>query len=423
VLSTRGAVLALGATFAAIAGLAYGVEEFVLLAIAVGSLLALGQVWVWRRLGVSRRALRVAVSVPRAEVTAGQSAVVELTVTNVSRRRRPPVVVEDPGGKWSVSYPGLGESSVAGASRARPTRGNSSRGDSSGADAPAQGWLDGARSRPTRRQRARDRRALSRARRLPGLRPGSDATVSVRVPTATRGLLTLSDVGVWCEDPFRLFARRVTLAPPAHVIVYPKPAEVTEAGRATGAHPGSRTRSSALGPTNGLSGDELSGLRPYAPGDRLTRLHWPSLARTGELVVREFLEPQAGSLSLLVDLRPSAHTAHSVEDTISRAAGLGARALRQGLTVELCTSTGDRVVIPPNATGQQTMLRALALLGPASAPPAVVRRWGDRPTGGAVWATGGGPGADVVLVTTATGAAQRTLPESLRRQAETVLVP
>jgi len=428
VLSTRGAVLALGATFAAIAGLAYGVEEFVLLAIAVGSLLALGQVWVWRRLGVSRRALRVAVSVPRAEVTAGQSALVELTVTNVSRRRRPPVVVEDPGGKWSVSYPGLGESSVAGASRAHPTRahpsrGDPSRGDPSGRDAPSQGWLDGAGARPTRRQRARDRRALSRARRLPGLRPGSDATVTVRVPTATRGLLTLANVGVWCEDPFRLVARRVTLAPPAHVIVYPTPAEVTEDGRASGAHPGSRARSSASGPTNGLSGDELSGLRPYAPGDRLTRLHWPSLARTGELVVREFLEPQAGSLSLLVDLRPSAHSAQSVEDTISRAAGLGAGALRRGLTVELCTSTGDRVVIPPNATGHQTMLRALALLGPASAPPAVVRRWGDRPTGGAVWATGGGPGADVVLVTTATGAAQRTLPESLRRQAETVLVP
>ncbi len=80
-------------------------------------------------------------------------------------------------------------------------------------------------------------------------------------------------------------------------------------------------------------------------------------------------------------------------------------------------------MIPPNATGHQTMLRALALLGPASAPPAVVRRWGDRPTGGAVWATGGGPGADVVLVTTATGAGLRTLPESLRRRAETVLVP
>ncbi len=140
-------------------------------------------------------------------------------------------------------------------------------------------------------------------------------------------------------------------------------------------------------------------------------------------MVREFLEPQAGSLSLLVDLRPSAHSADSIEKTIAHAAGLGTQALQRGVTVELCTSTGDRMVIAPNAAGGQNLLRALALLGPASAPPAVVRRWGDRPTGGAVWATGSVRGADVVLVTTATGAAQRTLPESIRRQAETVLVP
>ena len=106
-LSTRGAILAVGAAGAALAGLAYGVEEFVLMAIAVAVLLALAKLWV-------------------AEVTAGHSAVVVLTVTNLSRRRRPPVVVEDPDGKWSVSYPGLGESSIAGASRAHPGRGTSS---------------------------------------------------------------------------------------------------------------------------------------------------------------------------------------------------------------------------------------------------------------------------------------------------------
>jgi len=423
VLSTRGVVLAVGAVCAALAGLAYGVEEFVLLALAVGVLLALAKVGVGRRQRVSGWALRVAVSVPVAEVTAGQSAVVHLTVTNVSRRRGPPVVVEVPDGNWSVSYPGLGVSTVAGGARAHPPRGYGSPKDPPGRDAPGPGWLDAAESRPGRRQRARDRRALSRAWRLPGLGPDADATVSVRVPTSTRGLLTLADVAVWCEDPFRLVSRRVTLAPPAHVIVYPMPEEVTDDGRATGAHPGNRSPSPWRGPAHARSGDELSGLRPYAPGDRLTRLHWPSLARTGELVVREFLEPQAGSLSLLVDLRPSAHSAQSVEETIARVAGLGARALGQGLTVELCTSMGDRVVIPPNAAGRQTLLRSLALVGPASAPPAVVRRWGDRPTGGAVWATGGAPGADVVLVTTAAGAAQRTLPEALERQAETVLVP
>jgi uncharacterized protein (DUF58 family) len=231
----------------------------------------------------------------------------------------------------------------------------------------------------------------------------------------------LSDIGLWCEDPFRLVARRIAVAPPAHVIVYPTPAEVSPEGRAPGAHPRGRQRSSTGGAPHALSGDELSGLRPYAPGDRLTRLHWPSLARSGELVVREFVEPEAGSLTLLVDLRPSAHSADSIEPTISRAAGLGVRALQDGLSVELCTSAGDRVVIAPGTSGRQTLLRALALLGPASAAPAVARRWGDRPTGGAVWATGS-PDADVVLVTTATGASHQSLPESLRRQADTVLV-
>jgi uncharacterized protein (DUF58 family) len=263
---------------------------------------------------------------------------------------------------------------------------------------------------------------VSVARRLPDLRPGADVTLSISVPTSQRGLLTLSGIGLWCEDPFRLVARRVTVAPPAHVIVFPTPADVA-AGRATGAHPGGRERSSATGAANALSGDELNGLRPYAPGDRLTRLHWPSMARSGDLVVRDFVEPEAGSLSLLVDLRPSAHDAQSFEPTIARAAGYGVHALRRGITVELCTSTGDRVVIAPGAAGHQAMLRALALLGPASPPVAVARRWGNRPTGGAVWATASVQGADVVLVTTPTGAAQRTLPETLRGHAETVLVP
>ena len=259
------------------------------------------------------------------------------------------------------------------------------------------------------------------AKRLPDIRPGSDVTLSISVPTTRRGLLTLSDIGLWCEDPFRLVSRRITVAPPAHVIVYPTPAEVSRHDRPPGAHPRGRERSSSAGAPNTFSGDELSGLRPYAPGDRLTRLHWPSLARSGDLVVREFVEPEAGSLSLLVDLRPSAHDADSIEPTIARAAGLGIEALRGGLTVELCTSTGDRMVIAPGTAGRQTLLRALALLGPASAPPAVTRRFGDRPTGGAVWATAS-LDADVVLITTATGAAQPALPEALRLQADTVLV-
>jgi uncharacterized protein (DUF58 family) len=424
VLSTRGAVLGVGAVIAAVAGLAYGVEEFVFLALSVAVLFVLGAASVWYRLHVGRRGLRLVVRVPIAEVTARHRAEVELTVTNEGRRRRPPVLVEDPGDRWSLTHPGLGERTVPGA-RGVPTQGGAPPQGfpAFGQRARSDGWLGSPRTRPDRHQRARDRRSVSGARSLPGLRPGAHATLSIAVPTRTRGLVTLSGVGVWCQDPFGLMARRITVAPPAHVIVYPAPAEMSRDERVPGAHPLGRGPSPTAGTTHALSGDELSGLRPYEPGDRLTRLHWPSLARSGELVVREFVEPRAGSLSLLVDLRPSAHVGDSIEKTIARAAGYGIAALEKGLTVELCTSTGDRMVIPPGRGGRQTMLRALALLGPASAPPAVVRRWGDRPTGGAVWATGSVQGADVVLVTTPSGAAEGTLPESIRGQAETVLVP
>jgi uncharacterized protein (DUF58 family) len=443
VLSTRGLVLAVGSACSAIAGLVYGVEEFVLLPISVGVLLAVGAISSWRRQRVSRQSLQLVVKVPVAEVTANQAAVVELTVTNLGRHRQPPVLVEDPEGHWSVSHPGLGDHSVAGGrhgprsrrttyptpnSRGTNARGTDSRGTMAREPAPrrqdafTEGWLVSAGTRRSRRERAQDRRVVSRSRSLPDLEPGEEAVISIAVPTAARGLLTLSDVGLWCEDPFHLVARRITMAAPAHLIVYPVPAQTSPADRATGPHPGNRQWSGAGASTNAMSGDELSGLRPYAPGDRLTRLHWPALARSGELVVREFVEPQAGSLSLLVDVRSAAHTAESIEDTISRAAGLGVDALERGLTVELCASTGDRVVIAPNAVGRQTLLRALALLGPADAPPAVVRRWGDRPTGGAVWATSNLRGADVVLVTAAADAAQGTVPKSGGHLAETTLV-
>ena len=138
--------------------------------------------------------------------------------------------------------------------------------------------------------------------------------------------------------------------------------------------------------------------------------------------MREFVEPRSGSLTLMVDVRPGAHDAGSFERAVSTAAGLGLDALQRGHAVELCTSSGDRALVAPGTAGRQTMLRALAMLGPASPAPALSRRWGARPTGGAVWATGGSPGARVVVVTTARGQSQRAVPDVLGRQAETVLV-
>ena len=123
---------------------------------------------------------------------------------------------------------------------------------------------------------------------LAELPPGSSTTVRIPVPTSVRGVLTLHPVGVWCEDPFRLFASRAAMGPSAHMIVCPVPdmaeaarlpAHAVLTGRPADPRPGAT-------PSASVAGDDLSSLRPYVPGDRLTRLHWPALARTGELVVR-----------------------------------------------------------------------------------------------------------------------------------------
>ena len=433
-LTHRGVVLAAGSVILTVAGLAYGVEEFVMVAASVAVLLALGAVSVRLRRRATRHWLRVVANTPQVDLSPGQLAVVELTVTNTGGRHLPPVVVGDPRRCWTVSHPGLSGSALAtrrtwgtgrdpaGAGLGGPARHVGGPDSTEVTADPAGGLasgLAGPRRRRTRRQRAGDRRALTGGRVLPPLAPGASAMVPFPVPATTRGLLTLSGVGVWCQDPFGLFARQVTTAPVAHVIVFPAPAAVARTPPDPGPRPGRHPDAGRAVPTNALAGDELNGLRPYAPGDRLSRLHWPSLARSGEIMVRDFVAPESGSLSLLVDLRPASHAGDSIEHAVAEAAGLGVRALDDGVTVVLCTSTGESMVIAPGTAARPTLLRALALLGPAGAPPAVARRWGDRPTGGAVWATAGD---DIVLVTTPAGAATQALPESVRRQADTVLV-
>ena len=348
----------------------------------------------------------------------------ELTVINTGRRRLPSMLVVVADANWTLSFPGLAQGALAGA----PSRRRNSGAPAPRAGSPSRRTVAPAVNAPA------DRRAVNAAHALAALAVGAQAVSRFAVPSGRRGVLTLSGVTVWCQDPFGLAARRVAVAPPAHVIVYPAPAETAADEPRPGARPGRHPESGATLPTNALSGDELSGLRPYAPGDRLTRLHWPSLARSGDLLVREFVEPDSGSLSLLVDLRPSAHTEETFERTIARVAGMGTRALAQGVTVELCTSAGDRLTIPVGTAGRQTLLRALALLGPTAAPSAAARRWGGSSGTGAVWAAPGAvsgasgaalrtdPGGDVVLVTTAAGARQDVLPDSLRPRADTVVI-
>lgn len=396
--SFRGLLLSTGAGVLAVLGLGFGVEEFVMLSIALGVLLLLGALSVAWRSRTARRSLRLELRVPAMEVSVGQAAIMELFVTNTGRRTIPSVRVEAPARHWTVSYPGLGTRRPG-----TPEIPTTAPTDSNPIVALAH--------------------TLAWSVPIPDLAPASGTSVRIPVPTAVRGVLTLNPVGVWCEDPFRLFALRAAPGPSAHMIVCPipdptqaahLPAHTYLSGRPSEPRPGAA-------PSASVAGDDLSSLRPYVPGDHLNRLHWPALARTGDLVVRDFTAPETGRLALLVDLRPSAHGPTSFEAAIARVAALGTRALADGVAVELCTSAGERLELPAGPAGRQALVRALALLGPTNPPTSSALRWTGRTSGSAVWAAAGVGEEGMVLVTTDAGAST-ALPDTLQRRASVQVV-
>jgi uncharacterized protein (DUF58 family) len=87
------------------------------------------------------------------------------------------------------------------------------------------------------------------------------------------------------------------------------------------------------------SNDEIvRGTRPWVPGDPLRSVHWPSVARTGTLTVRELEPPPAPRLVVSADLGEGGPAGESVA---GRAAWLAREGLRRGLAVELVTVERD----------------------------------------------------------------------------------
>jgi uncharacterized protein (DUF58 family) len=200
-----------------------------------------------------------------------------------------------------------------------------------------------------------------------------------------RGLFTVTGPRLWCTDSFGLFARLLARAPSTVVSVQPVPQAPDVPLDLIGAEHSQNENTSDRAPVRrGLpdSSTDLTGLRAYVPGDRLRLLHWPTLARTGELVVRDFEPLGPHRIVIVLDTRVSVLGGDGVEAVIAAGAGLASLLLDRGSSVELWTITGERIVRTVGHGGIKVALRALAALdlyerrtrrrprGPAPAPRA-----------------------------------------------------
>jgi uncharacterized protein (DUF58 family) len=123
---------------------------------------------------------------------------------------------------------------------------------------------------------------------------------------------------------------------------------------------------------------EPSELRPYVPGTQLSRIHWRSLARRGELMQRETSQAPTEATPLVVVDTYGAHNREAVDRVARTAAAAVLRlAPNRGCRVVL---PGDRVPVHIASDLQRwpDLLRRLALLEAASTPPSHRRGDGAR---------------------------------------------
>src|SRR5688572_4427816 len=117
----------------------------------------------------------------------------------------------------------------------------------------------------------------------------SAAEAVLAIPAARRGRLALGRVMLETRFPLDLFRAWSYVEPDAHCLVYPRP--VFSELPAAGAHAGGGT-SRAYKPGS----DDFAGLRTYHASDSPRHIAWKTVARTGNLLTKQFSEDAAAEL-------------------------------------------------------------------------------------------------------------------------------
>jgi uncharacterized protein (DUF58 family) len=221
---------------------------------------------------------------------------------------------------------------------------------------------------------------------VPPLRGSEGTKIGVPLTFASRGVYELGPAEVRVVDPFGLlrFARRFEER--TEVVVYPR----------LHALPGFPLRDGNLEDgargSVGRRGDEFAGLREYRRGDDRRHIHWKSLARTGELFVKEFALHAPHRYTVALDLRREGirNLENEVEDAVSCAASVLTH-LRRGHLPFRLLSTDKNSVATEFGSDEASYWQAMRTL-------ATVRADGGRQLGEAVLQEQGRLGEGVVLI-------------------------
>ncbi len=235
-----------------------------------------------------------------------------------------------------------------------------------------------------------------------------------------RGRFLMGPLTLNGGDPFGLFPTRKLLPQTHELIVYPATVDVSSFVLPVGELPGGST---TKGRTPQITPNAV-GVREYLPGDSFNRISWPTTARTGHLMVKEFeLDPTA-DVWVVLDMDGRTHIQGAVQGAVGEhddptarlllnsteeyavtiAASLARHFLNQNRTVGLMMTGQHREIIPTDR-GPRQLMKILESL-------AVIRAGGQQPLAELLLSEGGrfGRQSTLIIVTAST---EETIARSL----------
>jgi uncharacterized protein (DUF58 family) len=182
---------------------------------------------------------------------------------------------------------------------------------------------------------------------LPRVAPRRTASRGYELPTAHRGVFSLSPIELRKRDPFGFFSKSQQHG--VEEMIWVQPAALPLRPIASG-----RMRS-LDGPTSDLAPQgsmAFHRIREYVPGDDRRMIHWKSTARAAwvsgspRYMVRHNVDTTQPMTMVLIDLRPSRYSADGFESMVDLASSTSHVAVQMRSHLHLKTTANDFREIP-----------------------------------------------------------------------------
>ena len=204
---------------------------------------------------------------------------------------------------------------------------------------------------------------------LPGASPRRVITLGARRRTSwtmetlltRRGVYRVGPVTVSSSDPFGLFKVSRSYGGRGSIIVYPPFIDLPNFTVPPASLPGEgrfRKRTHYVTPN-------AAGVREYVHGDSFSRIHWPSTARTGKLMVKVFELDPASDIWVILDLHGKVQAGTGEESTEEYGVKIAASVARHFLNANRNVgymAFGTRLDVIEVERGGQQMTRILEAL-------------------------------------------------------------